>query len=285
MSNSLLVDLDNDPADIEKLKEELQEAAQDEQDNESEDSPEEAEDSLPEKYRGKSLEDVIEMHRNAESELGRKGNELGQYMSLTDQLLKLKRAEDLEKGGAESISTDNPDINISTDELLDNPKAALQKIVNASLEQYNREQQKKDAERTVQERVSDFQKRHPDAQTITGSEEFKNWVESSATRKVSAAHAAAGDLDSGDALLTEWKALQEERKEARKKDKGKKDALEQARRAKTESRGGGSGSDVPQGKVYRRLDLIRLKLQDPEAYGDPAFQDEIMKAYAEGRVK
>ena len=36
-------------------------------------------------------------------------------------------------------------------------------------------------------------------------------------------------------------------------------------------------------RVYRRADLIRLKMQDPARYD--ALSDEIMAAYAEGRVK
>jgi len=36
-------------------------------------------------------------------------------------------------------------------------------------------------------------------------------------------------------------------------------------------------------KIYRRADLIRLRTNDPERYD--ALQDEILEAYAEGRVK
>ena len=39
------------------------------------------------------------------------------------------------------------------------------------------------------------------------------------------------------------------------------------------------------GKVYRRADLIALKQQRPEVYADPVFQQEILQAYADGRVK
>jgi hypothetical protein len=36
-------------------------------------------------------------------------------------------------------------------------------------------------------------------------------------------------------------------------------------------------------KIYRRSDLIRLQLEDPQRYMD--MQPEIMSAYAEGRVR
>jgi hypothetical protein len=44
---------------------------------------------------------------------------------------------------------------------------------------------------------------------------------------------------------------------------------------------GGSGETTR--KVYRRADLIRLKMRDPVKYD--AMSDEIMAAYSEGRVK
>ena len=36
-------------------------------------------------------------------------------------------------------------------------------------------------------------------------------------------------------------------------------------------------------KIYRRADLIRLKNSDPERY--ESLQEEILQAYADGRVK
>jgi hypothetical protein len=44
---------------------------------------------------------------------------------------------------------------------------------------------------------------------------------------------------------------------------------------------GGSGESSK--RVYRRTDLIRLKMTDPSRY--EALSDEIMQAYADGRVR
>jgi hypothetical protein len=51
------------------------------------------------------------------------------------------------------------------------------------------------------------------------------------------------------------------------------------RAAQVDTGGTGEGSK----RVYRRADLIRLKMTDPARYD--ALSDEIMQAYAEGRVK
>jgi hypothetical protein len=44
---------------------------------------------------------------------------------------------------------------------------------------------------------------------------------------------------------------------------------------------GGSGESGK--KVYRRADLIRLKMTDPQRYD--ALSDDITRAYQEGRVR
>ena len=57
-------------------------------------------------------------------------------------------------------------------------------------------------------------------------------------------------------------------------------AQEQAMRAATVDVGGTGESSR---KVFRRADLIKLKMTDPARYD--AMSDEIMAAYAEGRVR
>lgn len=284
MSTSLIVDQKSDdlPGNADSARKALEEAVTTEE-KPAQEAPAEENSQIPEKYRGKTLEEVIEMHKNAESELGRKGNEIGQYKSLTDQLLELKRSDDLVKGGADPEDIDKPKVEVSSTELLDDPTAAVEKVVKANLEYENRKRQIKDAETAQQEQSRLFAEKHPDAEQIANDPKFIEWVQNSPSRSVSAVHAAQGDLVSGDALLTEWKSLKDE---APAEEAPKEDAnIQAARAASTESTGASNASEAPKGKTYRRIDLIRLKLEDPEAYGDPAFQNEIMRAYAEGRVK
>jgi len=44
----------------------------------------------------------------------------------------------------------------------------------------------------------------------------------------------------------------------------------------------GSSTEAPK-KLYRRADLIRLRIQDPDRY--EMMEQEFLQAYAEGRVK
>ena len=295
MSKTLLVgELENEPGDLSALKKDLAAAATQQNQDDPAGSEKDLTDDVPEKYRGKSIADVIEMHQNAESELGRRGNELGQYKSLTDQLLSLKRTDDLRKGGAEEDEIEEFTIpEVSSTELLDNPAGVIGGIVSDALT-HDRQKRQKDADKKAAEDLSaDFATKHPDAAEIANSKEFIEWVQNSPSRALSGFNAAQGDLTAGDALLTEWKELQatETANDNVSDDKDESSStdtdpnIEAARKAATESTGANNSNDKPTGKTYRRLDLIRLKLEDPEAYADPGFQNEIIKAYAEGRVK
>ena len=44
--------------------------------------------SLPEKYRNKSLEEVIKMHQEAEKLIGKQAQEVGEVRKLADELIK-----------------------------------------------------------------------------------------------------------------------------------------------------------------------------------------------------
>ena len=281
MSNSALVDTKNDekPGDVEALKKELAAAVTKPEATEAKEPPAEDE---PEKYRGKSREEIMQMHQNAERKIGQTGNELGQYKQLTDQLLNLKRREDLAKGGAEPEEEDEPLPTITQTEILDDPNAAIAKAVEARLSRAERRKERQ-AQQTQEEQLQQaFQQRHPDAEEIAGSEEFQAFVAKSPSRQMLAAAAInAGNLYAANTLLDEWKATTSSEKEDTP---DQDDRIEAARKAATVSTGASTASDAPKGKTYRRLDLIRLKLEDPEAYGSEAFQNEIMKAYAEGRV-
>jgi len=86
------------------------------------------------------------------------------------------------------------------------------------------------------------------------------------------------DYDSANELLSTYKELRAV------KQKQMSTAGEATRKQNLKAVGvdvGGSGESSK--RVYRRADLIRLKMQDPSRY--EALSDEIMQAYQEGRVK
>lgn len=236
--------------------------------------------NLPEKLRGKSREEIASMYTNLQSAYGSMANDLGQQRKLTDRLLDLKRDRDLNRNTPEPVK-------VKTQELLDDPTAAIERIVQARLAQqadeFNQRQSQTDATLAAQA----FMSKHPDYMEFANDQDFVNWVQSSVYRRNAGARAASGDWVAADELLSEYK----ERRAAAKTvvpDPDKDEGLEAARQVGMErgsAPGANSGPGKKPGKIYRRADLIRLKLERPHVYEDEAFQQEILKAYAEGRVK
>jgi len=83
---------------IDRVPEDQQESEEfatlDEQQEQVEEAPEEptpqpeVEDDIPEKYRGKELKDIVQMHQEAEKLLGRQSSEVGELRKIVDDFVK-----------------------------------------------------------------------------------------------------------------------------------------------------------------------------------------------------
>lgn len=235
-----------------------------------------------------SLRKQAEAYSSLQSAYGRMANDLGQQRKLTDQILALdKRSADLE-GTPAAVKT-APKVNAR--DLVDKPTETLdaywkQREADLRAEMDAREQKLQAA---AAER--DFLAKHGDFQQVTQTQEFLTWVHSSPLRQRAAALAGSGNFVIADELLTEYKAVKGQAPDkSADPNRGTGNtnpdtaATEAARKAalETAANGGGAGTGKP---TYRRADLIKLKMEKPQVYGDPAFQAEILRAYAEGRVK
>lgn len=238
--------------------------------------------NLPDKLKGKTLEDVAQMYVNLESTYGRMANDLGQQRKLTDRLLDLKRAEDLGKQGPKAED-------VKTSDLLENPTQTLEKFAN---------QRERSLKETYDERIqrlegslaqSRFEQKHSDYQTTANDPAFVQWVQKSSLRTRAAQAAYNGDWTAADELLTEYKATRGTAAvvDAPKSDTSAEDNLKAAKAAGLDSSGASAGgkSSGKGGKVYSRAELLNLRLRDPDTYYNDAFQSEILLAHSEGRVK
>ena len=70
-------DIDGEVGEIEAVEEQL-----------AEPTPAAEVPSLPEQYRGKSVEDIVKMHQEAEKLIARQGREVGEVRKLADELIK-----------------------------------------------------------------------------------------------------------------------------------------------------------------------------------------------------
>ncbi len=224
---------------------------------------------LPDKFKGKSTEDIVKSYTELEKEFGRRNNEVGELRKLTDELLELQLSEKKEK--------EEPNYEVNVDNLLENPNEAISKAV----ENHPKFKQFEESQRASQisQAKAKFTEKHPDYQDIVSKEDFANWIKESPVRISMYQNADQNfDFDVGDELLTTYKALrgQANNVAAEEKSENAKVALKKA----SVERGSNSGTTK---KVYRRTDLINLKLSDPAKYA--AMEPEIMKAYSDGRVR
>jgi hypothetical protein len=222
---------------------------------------------LPEKYRDKSLDEIVRMHQEAEKLIGKQAQEVGEVRKLADELIRQNLGSK-----QQPIRQDEPEIDFFED-----PKKAVQKTVDSHPDIIAARQATLELKRTqIQQKLA---QEHPDFGDIAKDQDFANWVKSSPVRIELFKRADAEfDYDSANELLSTYKQLRGVKKQQSEA------SNEATRKQSLKAVGvdvGGSGESSR--KVYRRADLIRLKMQDPNRYD--ALSDEIMQAYAEGRVR
>jgi len=227
---------------------------------------EESKSDLPEKYREKSLEEVVRMHQEAEKLIGKQAQEVGEVRKLADELLKQNLGSKQQQVEVE------PEI-----DFFENPQKAVQNTIDKHPDVLAARQAGMEFKRMqIQQKLAQD---HPDYTQVVNDSEFQNWVKSSPIRLGLYAKADGEfDYDSANELLSTFKQL----RGVRVKESGQADNAARAKTMKAiEVDTGGSGESSK--RVYRRVDLIRLKMQDPNRYD--ALSDEIMAAYAEKRVR
>lgn len=232
---------------------------------------------LPEKYKGKTAAEIAKMHQEAEKLIGRQANEVHEVRSLADQLLK----QQLE---ANKKVTQEPSEESLEEDFFADPKQAVARTVEkhpAVLEAKQAALELKKM-KTAQQLAA----KHPDFTTIAQDAGFQDWVKSSAIRLQLFAKADAEyDFESADELLSTYKEIKQikqaqQAQQTAAVDKAESQAQAQAMKAASVDVGGAGESSK---KVYRRADLIKLRMTEPDRYMQ--MSDEIMQAYAEGRVK
>ncbi|SVE46035.1 uncharacterized protein METZ01_LOCUS498889, partial [marine metagenome] len=77
---------------------------------------------VPDKFQGKSMEDVISSYENLEKELGRKGQEIGELRKLTDGILQQQLTTT--QSGTEAQDDNTEDI-----DFFDDPDKAVSKAI------------------------------------------------------------------------------------------------------------------------------------------------------------
>lgn len=232
------------------------------------------EDNLPEKYKGKSVKDIVQMHQEAETLIGRQGAELGELRKVTDQFIK-RTLDEVKAAPAQGTPAKTTPVDFFAD-----PQAAVEKAVSEHPDVKALKQDNELARRATAQRA--LAERHPDARDVVLNPDFQKWVSGSPVRTRLFAQAHQGyDYEAAEELLGTYKALHPSEKA---KDEAAEVTPELSRGASMPR--GAVPTETPAGgdkKIYRRADIIRLRMTDPKRYME--LQPEIMTAYAENRVR
>ena len=225
--------------------------------------------TLPEKYQGKSLEEVVQMHQEAEKLLGRQSSEVGELRKVVDDYI----SNQVQQTAPQQNVEPEDDIDYFTD-----PQGAVNRAINNHPK--IKEAQEYSQQYKQQAALATLNNKHPDMQEILNDPKFAEWIKASKIRtQLFVAADQQYDADSADELFSLWK----ERKQVVQQTANveKQERKQQLKAANTgNARGSGEGSRK---KVYRRADIIKLMKTDPERY--QSLSNEILQAYAEGRVK
>ena len=238
----------------------------------AEGEPQQPEFEIPDKYAGKSMQEVIEMHQQSEKLMSKQSNEVGEQRKLIQSLV------DAQNKATDTAPPEEPVA--QEDNFFDDPVNA----VNQAIENHP------DVIKAREERVGNMQthnlaaldKAYPDWQETVQDSDFQKFIGDS-TARTEMFRLADTEYRSDLAIeLFDWYSTTEMSKKTQEAKAGEKTKIQKAMK-KTSSETRSSGDSVGGKKIYRRADLINLQVTDPNRYASLA--DEIHSAYAEGRVK
>lgn len=236
---------------------------------------------IPDKFKGKPLEEIVKSYVNLESKFGQTTNELGQARRSVDQLLQEKRTNDLQANGATRQEAARQQPTLDAAALLENPTEAIGNFLKERelplLQQH--EQRIAQQERLLAEQA--FMARHSDFNEVTAEPAFREWVNATPWRVGLTRDAQAGNYQAAEALMQEYKAYRPLLNKSTASGQG----LEAARRVGLERSASGTEAGAQSGKILSRQDSMALRISDPDKYESPAYQAVLLKAIAEGRYK
>jgi hypothetical protein len=235
-----------------------------------EEQPQEPEFELPEKYQGKSVEDLVQMHQELEKFSGKQSTEVGELRKLVDDHIQTQLST---QQAPQQQQQQDDEVDFFVDP---------QNAVNRAIDNHPKI---KEAEAYTQQArqqatLSQLKSNHPDMESILQDPKFAEWIKGSKVRtKLFVQADQSYDYDAAHELFSLWKERsQVVQQTANVEKQARKNTLKSA--STGNARGTSEGSRK---KVYRRADLIKLMQTDPDRY--MALQPEIMAAYAEKRVK
>lgn len=223
--------------------------------------------SVPEKYQNKSIEELVQMHQEAEKLVGKQSSEVGELRKVVDEYIHQQTQL--------TQQTNEP---VEEIDFFSEPDKAVSNAIENHPSVREAKQVAQEYRKTTA--LSQLQSKHPEMNAILQDEKFLEWIKGSNVRTRLLQQADQQfDVEAADELFSTWKERQQ--MIGTTADAEKSQRKQQVKAASTGS-SSGSGEKASR-KIYRRADIINLMRTDPARY--QALSDEILKAYAEGRVK
>lgn len=236
---------------------------------------------VPEKYRGKSVDDVIDMHRNAERRLGELQNEVGSLRGLIRDLSVLQQPV------ATPESPEQETLEITGDDLLRDPAGTVRKVVqhDSAKAEYKRNLDSQEAE--LSKAQASFMADFADAKEITASEEFQAFAARTPSRQADMQIAAFGtgmeQVRAARRLLEDYKDFQASTAKPAAPSAEEK-ALAAAKAASTEAGNANGGTRIEK-EILTQSEMVDLINKDPAKWRSPSTQAALIQAIKEGRYR
>ena len=227
---------------------------------------------IPEKYQNKSVEELVQMHLELEKFSRKQSTEVGELRKVVDEHIQTQLA--IQQAPEQQQQQDEDD---DVDFFVD-PKTAVSRAI-------DNHPKIKEAEAYTQQykqqaTLAQLKSEHPEMEQILQDPKFAEWIKGSKVRtKLFVQADQQYDYDAADELFSLWKERNQIVQQTAQAEKAARKSSVKAA-ATGNARGAAEGS---RRKVYRRADIIKLMKTDPERY--QSMSDEILKAYAEGRVR
>lgn len=226
--------------------------------------PEITETEVPEKFRGKTLEQLAKTITDQEKFIGRQSSEIGEVRKLADELLKSQFS---------NVPKVEPKQEV---DFFENPQEAIRNAIENNPHVIAAGQ---NALRSNQQMAKqEFNRMHPDANSILSDPDFMEYVKSSSIRQEMYRRADQYDVESANELFGNFKTL----KSTRQVQSNEIEQAERTRSIKSVSVDSGGSGEVGK-KIYSGAALRLLQMRDRTKYD--AMQDEILAAYRENRVR
>ena len=227
---------------------------------------------IPEKYQGKSVEELVQMHQELEKFSGKQSTEVGELRKVVDDYIQTQLSTQ-QAPQQQQQQDDDDDVDFFVD-----PKTAVSRAIDNHPK--IKEAQAYTQQYKQQATLAQLKSSHPEMEQILQDPKFAEWIKGSKVRTQLFVQAdQAYDYDAAHELFSLWKERnQVVQQTAQAEREARKSAVKSANTGN--ARGTSEGSRK---KVYRRADIIKLMRTDPERY--QSLSDELLKAYAEGRVR